>query len=77
MRWLPGTCNVAPLSKRTSVRHQMMFIVAGRDHGPGITSDWSEWIIIEPLPGRAMLAVKLETMWSAPSNPLTIASATG
>jgi len=55
----------------------MMFIVAGRDHGPGITSDWSEWIIIEPLPGRAMLAVKLETMWSAPSNPLTIASATG
>ncbi len=40
----------------------MMFMQCAPSHGSGITSDWSEWIFIEPLPGRAMFAVKLEMM---------------
>ena len=40
----------------------MMFTLTGASHGSGSTSAVSEWTPIEPLPGRAMFAVKLETM---------------
>ena len=40
----------------------MTLALTGASHGSGSTSAVSECTPIEPLPGRAMLAVKLETM---------------
>ena len=68
---------VAPFSKVTSVRHQMMFIAQGWTQGAGITSDWSECSAIEREPGRAMLAVKFEIRNVSPSSERTMSIATG
>ena len=61
-RWLPGRWSVPPLSAVTSVRHQMTLRLPGAAHGSGATMARSLCTAIEPAPGRAMLAVKLETM---------------
>ena len=68
---------VAPFSKVTSVRHQMMLTDQASSHGSGTTRDWSECRAMERAPGRAMLAVKFEIRVLRPRRARTSRPATG
>lgn len=51
-----------PLPVCMLVKHQIVSTDSGASYGLGITAARSEWMTIDSLPGRAMLAEKFDTM---------------